>query len=654
MSLRDSNTSNNIFVSVHDATWESQTFTPSVGYDISYVELLIYRVGSPGNTIVSIYATAAGKPTGSPLATVTSDMDSLSTSASGVWTPFIFSSPYTLVASTMYAIVVSVAGVGAGNSVNWRASNANPFATGTRVGTVDSGSNWSIDAATDYAFKTYDGAYLQPVDKTYTKKLIAIGGDEVWTEETAGTLSELTAANGDIDTTKKLTAVEAYQKVFIANETNLKVIDFINTKIVTADIGANPPDVGNILTSDATGSPKMVVDYITSTTGASTIYGKRITTDTFTASGNITGTDNDGNAISFAQNGSAEVAPPHWYDYTVYGGLAAGYGALPTEAYLIARYRGRIVLSGHPDYPHQWWMSRIGFPFDHLFTNNDPLTGLKGNNIDAGEIGDIVKALIPYGDDYMIMGAASSIHLMDGDPGYGGSIDELDNTTGIFGPHAWCKDSKGNLYFWGANGIYKMEGGRSRPQNISEGSLPSLVKDWNVDVASHRIVLSYDPFEHGIIVSKTTMATGVNLNYFFDLKTQGFYPENYPVAAAITCGHNYDADAAGTRGIIVGGWDGYIRRFDPDTKDDDTSSSTAAISSYVTLEMLDMNQDQDDHEGRMNSLTIELGGGRAGGSFGDSDGASWDIHVGDDAETVLEEGNNSDLIESSIELAMLI
>jgi len=140
------------------------------------------------------------------------------------------------------------------------------------------------------------------------KRLIAVGNNEVWYEDLsvgAGEWAELDTSSGAIDTSDRLAVFEAYGKVFVVNGAILKVADFQNTKIATANIGANPPDRGNILT--AAGGAVMVVDYITSLSGACTIYGWRTTEATFGAEG-VTGTDNDGNAISFTTSG-VETAP---------------------------------------------------------------------------------------------------------------------------------------------------------------------------------------------------------------------------------------------------------------------------------------------------------------------------------------------------------
>jgi hypothetical protein len=168
-------------------------------------------------------------------------------------------------------------------------------------------------------------------------------------------------------------------------------------------------------------------------------------------------------------------------------------------------------------------MSKVSDPWNWTYGSTDPLTAVAGNNVDAGEIGDIVRALIPYGDDFLIFGCATSVHIMDGDPAFGGSIDELSEITGIYSPWSWCKDEDGNL-----------------------GHLPKWVVDWAVAPATHRIVLTYDPSRNGIIISKTTLADGTNLNYWYDLKTEGFYPETYPTACGIFCSFYYDSDASGT------------------------------------------------------------------------------------------------------------
>lgn len=623
--------------------WAGQTFTTTAAYSISRIDIWCAKgVGdNVGNITVALYATSAGDPTGSPLASGTIADADIGDTTSYAWATCNLSAAYNLSNTTKYAIVVHGVSLDASNVLIWSYDDdglgASDFANGDQLWSTDGGSSWATDTTQDQLFRCY-GTNIPLADKRYSKKVVSISNNEVWYGSDATTLTELTAANADINTANPLTAFEAFQKLCIVNRTNLKIADFANSKITTAAVGTNPPDRGIVLTGQTSGA-EMVTDYITSDSGACTIYGFRTTSATFQNAEQVLGTNLStsvyGSAVDFTTN-AAEVAAPHWYDWTVYANDTTNFGTMPTDAYISCLYRGRAILAGNPNYPHQWYMSRVAHIFDFLYGSTDPLTAVAGNNTDAGELGDIIRALIPYGDDFLVFGAANSIHILTGDPAFSGQIDEIESNTGVFSPWSWCRDEKGNLYFWGANGIYMMRGGRSRPENISEGVLPKLVGDWAIDPSLHRIVLNYDPSNHGIIVSKTTLSDGTNLNYFYDLKISGFYPETYPKECAIFCGGFYDADDSTVKGLMLGCNDGYIRRFDYSAKDDDIGATDEAISSYVTLEMIVMSDD-DNSEGKLTSLTVELGGGASGGDFSDSDAVSYDIHVAEDAETCLED-----------------
>jgi hypothetical protein len=271
-------------------------------------------------------------------------------------------------------------------------------------------------------------------EATLNKKLVAAGNGEVWYEVAAGTMTELVAANGDIDTTDQLNMFEAYQKVFIVNGTNLKIADFVNTKLTITALTTAPTRGSTVtqLTSNAT----MVVDFVNA--AKTEIYGKTtsgtfVTTAGYTLSGG--GMDPETRVPSAV---AQATTTPHWYDYTVYPGGSSG--SLPDIAYLGVLYRGRIVLSGNTDYPHQWYMSRQSNPYDYAYVANDAQSPVAGGNADAGEIGDIVRCLIAYKDDYLIFGCSNSIWVLRGDPAAGGSLDEVDLTVGIFGANSWCYD----------------------------------------------------------------------------------------------------------------------------------------------------------------------------------------------------------------------
>lgn len=479
---------------------------------------------------------------------------------------------------------------------------------------------------------------LTIIENTYRRKLVSIAGSEFWYESSAGTMAELTAANGDINTISPLMATEAYQKIFIVNKTNLKVADFINTKISTADAGANPTSPGMTLTG-GTSSATMIVDYADAVTddAAALIYGYRTSSSVFQSGETVTGTNSDGNAVSFVLDAD-EVAPPHWYDWTVFGNDTTNYGTIPTSSTLVALYRGRLVLNDVLR-PHAWYMSKVGNPFKFLydFDNDADLSAVAYSNAQVGEVGDIITAFIPYKDDLFIFGCASSIWILIGDPLAEGQLSQITDGTGVWGSRAWCMDNNKNLYFLGVDGIYQMAISETSapPTNISKQKLPNLMSDLDLDQESHRVVLSFDPDEQGILISKTALSDGTNTNYFYSLITGGYFQETYPDSCGIFSAYYYPATNDTYKKFLVGCTDGYIREFDGSTKNDATTSSTSAISSYATTIFM-LGQDED-HVGMLRELRAVVAGGASGGDFSDSDGLSFELHKANDAETVLED-----------------
>ncbi|MBW1927377.1 MAG: hypothetical protein JRI35_09370, partial [Deltaproteobacteria bacterium] len=364
---------------VYTNHWLGQQFTPSENHKLTYVSLLMRRDGTIGTYTVKIYETDEnGLPVGNALVSVSQDCSGWSTSF--VWHDWVFPSSITVVAGTQYVIACEGGGSGS-DHLEWYSADANPPYSNNRL-IVYNGSNWYVPANDiDLYFEEYgDEIPDTPVDKTYSRRLIAIANNEVWYESSLGTMSELSAANGDLDISKPLAATEAYQKIFIANKTNLKVADFINVKISTDDAGTNPCHKGNILTG-GTSNATMVVDYVDAVTddAAMNVYGYRTSDATFVDGETVTGTNDDGDAISFVLNDDEESGP-HWYDWTVFGNDTTNYGSMPSRATLVCLYRGRLVLSGDNNNPHQWWMSKVGDPWNFKHDSSDPLSAVSHTN----------------------------------------------------------------------------------------------------------------------------------------------------------------------------------------------------------------------------------------------------------------------------------
>jgi hypothetical protein len=452
----------------------------------------------------------------------------------------------------------------------------------------------------------------------------------------AGTQVVLTDSIDDIDTSDQLTMASAFQKVFIANGANLKVADFINTKLTITTLDTAPTR-GSIVTQ-ATSTATMIVDFVN--TAKTEIYGYT-TSGTFVTTGGYT--LSGGGMDPATRVPSAVASQPHWYDWTVYPGGTSG--AMPEKAYLITVYRGRLVLSGNPQYPNQWFMSKLADPFNWLYGADDPMSAVAGNNADAGQCPDIVRSLISFHDDYLIFGCASTLWVLRGDPVAGGSLDNLSDTTGMFGANSWCFDDSRNLYFWGSGGLYELKSDFSGIRNLTEMVLPDIIDDEAADPTTHRITMGYDKKRHGIVVCITVLATGVNSNYFYSFKTKGFYPESYPNECGPYSIFYYDANDTTFADLLVGCKDGYIRKFLTTAKDDDIGGSDQAISSYVTYPITPLAarigrdgilSEIADQNGKLTELVFDLAGGASGGDAGDTDGVTYELHKGDDAETVLE------------------
>ena len=486
------------------------------------------------------------------------------------------------------------------------------------------------------------------------KRLVAAANNDVYYEDldvAAGTMAELDTSSGAINTADQLNMFEGYQKVFIVNGANLKVADFVNTKITCTALTDNRcPAKGDILKQDngSGNEAHMVVDFVN--TARTNIYGYAYykgTTEAFVTTVDISSYDNNGsmdpNPIPNG-NISAVTAAPHWYDWTVYpdvtiDSVVTSYGTLPNKAYLGCLYRGRAVISGNPEAPFQWYMSRQGNPFDFAYIANDAQSPVKGGNADAGEIGDIVRALIPYKDDFLVFGCADSMWFMAGDPAEGGSLNELDLTVGIFGANSWCFDGSGNLYFWGTNGIYKTTIPGS-PECISQVRLPKLVKDEIVDPSTHRITMEFDRIRSGILICITKLSDGSNSNYWYDLKTDGFFPEDYSDECGAYSLLHYGANNYAYKDLLVGCKDGHIRKFNEALKSDNSTADAVgagsdAIDSYVTLGPLQMAGDPK-LKGKITGLIFVSAGGATDGTESDSSDVECRLFTAKSAEEVVE------------------
>ena len=292
---------------------------------------------------------------------------------------------------------------------------------------------------------------------------------------------------------------------------------------------------------------------------------------------------------------------------------------------MIALYRGRIVMSGLRTDPQNWFMSAVDDPtdWDYSPATTSDTQAVAGNASDAGKLGDVVTALVPYSDDLMIIGGDHTLWVMRGDPAAGGMIDNLSYQTGIAGSEAYAWDPEGNLYFFGSGALWKMGAGATSIENISRNRLDDTFGAINYATSNVRLV--WDNGEKGLHLyfTPTTQPTTSPDHYFWDLRTGSFWKDNLPVTFGPTATLVYDADDPDDRAILLGGFDSYIQYIDIDGLDDDGT----AIASYVDFTPIVLAGDL------ANTRLIELMSILAG----DSSPVTLKVYASDSVENVLDE-----------------
>lgn len=260
-----------------------------------------------------------------------------------------------------------------------------------------------------------------------------------------------------------------------------------------------------------------------------------------------------------------------WTAALTAGSLPRGSTDTTLAAKFMQLYRGRVVLFGLQEEPHNWFMSVAGDPFDWDYSpaTSSATQAVAGNNSDAGELGDVMTAFAPYSDDIAIMGGANSLWVMRGDPAAGGAIDNITYEIGIVGPDAWTYDTAGNLYFLGVNGLYRLENGGYIPTLISQNKLDKAFAD--IDYAENRAILVYDPKWQGVHVflSPSNEPSSASRHYFWDQRDNAFWPDEYPVSYGPSAVLSFKGDQPADTAVLLGGYDSGIRYFDPDNFDDD-------------------------------------------------------------------------------------
>ena len=261
-------------------------------------------------------------------------------------------------------------------------------------------------------------------------------------------------------------------------------------------------------------------------------------------------------------------------------------GSLPIDgrfnrARLINTWRGRIALSGVEDDPHNWFLSRVGDALDFNYGSgaNDSAQAVSGNNSPMGKIGDVVTAIVSFSDDVCVWGGDSSIYRMQGDPFFGGQIDKVTDRVGMAWGLPYTIDPKGRLFFFSSTGgVYGMDPtSSSAPVRISQ-AVEQLVQD--VNTGTHNIIMEWDDTfqELHIWVTRLAAPASAATHFCWEERTKAWWLDRYanhslnPLCSCVVDGNRPE-----DRCIVVGGWDGYVRKLDPTATTDDGTAIASEV-----------------------------------------------------------------------------
>jgi len=287
----------------------------------------------------------------------------------------------------------------------------------------------------------------------------------------------------------------------------------------------------------------------------------------------------DGNGFDYAERfGRIFLADAVLKEYNPNTGeistVQATAGIIPSACPRICLYRDRLFLAG---VDNTWYCSRMGEPTDWSFGYDlqDVGRAVVGQVGDAGHIGGVITAMIPWEDSVLTFATEHEIWRLEGDP-VTGSLQQVSDAVGIISSGAWAISPDGTMAFLSYDGVYLMPAGAaSEPQAFSKDRVPDLLI--NTDLTKNVVRMAYDNECKGFHLF-ITPDSGKGLHWWIDVENKAMWPVSIPDGMQ-PIAVSARANASALSDVIVGGVDGYLRKFDRTALNDDGS----VIQSHVAL-----------------------------------------------------------------------
>tara|TARA_Y100000593_G_C4237262_1_gene300248 strand:- start:40 stop:1050 length:1011 start_codon:yes stop_codon:yes gene_type:complete len=262
-------------------------------------------------------------------------------------------------------------------------------------------------------------------------------------------------------------------------------------------------------------------------------------------------------------------------------------------------------------------------PNDWDVVNGEAVSGTSTN---LSEIGEPIKALFPFREESIVFGCLNSILLLQGDPAEAdSSIVSISRDIGVIGPDAWAHGPNRSLFFFGTNGLYYLAPNEFNVSQTNRLSLGRMDREFaSIDLASFDVKLLYDYYLYGlhIFMSAKNSPGGSEptRHYFYDERSQALWPMEYPATHGPAACVYYPDPSPTKRRVLMGGFDGHVRYFDPAATSDDGT----AIESHVWIGPFQIGPITEAKVMRMAAVLDAQ-----------SPDVTWGIYVGDTAEEAM-------------------
>lgn len=404
------------------------------------------------------------------------------------------------------------------------------------------------------------------IPQTTRNILIAGCGGNIYQEDVLGQLATVSTTR-KIGTRKQLTSFERASELFIADYDDVLYTGTAGVRGTGADRFVDA-GVADWTTLGISPKEDFVLRVITAGVGQlAGVYA--IST---VASGELTLSENwdaggGGTTTSYQIVRSPKLYRPLTSALVLWRNVPdGGVNEVPLNCPLSALYRDRAVLGGAKDAPHLWYMSRSGdmSDWDYGAPEDDPGRAIAAQSSNSGVIGQALTAIIPGGDDYLLMASRSQLWVCRGEPTLGGILENLSRKIGVVGRLAWCYGPAGEIYFLSQDGLYVMPpGANATPQSLSRERLPDELT--NLSEETSMFTMAYSIEERGVYIFAThddsSTLGSPQTHFFFDVEQKAFWPGKFSLQRDPTALLSYQSDCPIDSCVLIGGVDGYVRRF---------------------------------------------------------------------------------------------